>query len=84
MNGKNGNMSDTKKTRKARKPRRAAQDLRVVGIHFNPGPDAQDRLRRIFTLLLKHANGGSSLSPNKDVSLESSEPEASAEKEFEL
>ena len=25
---------------------RGSSDLMVVGIHFNPGPDAQDRLRR--------------------------------------
>ena len=30
-------------------------ELRVVGIHFNPAPDAEDRLRRIFTILLEHA-----------------------------
>ena len=77
-------MRDAKKTNKAQKPRRADQDLRVVGIHFNPRPDAQDRLRRIFTLLLKHANGGNSLSCKEDATLEASEPEASAEKEFEL
>ena len=27
----------------------------VVTIDFNPGPDAQDRLRRLFTLLVKYA-----------------------------
>lgn len=74
-------MRDEKKTKKARKPLRADQDLRVVGIHFNPGPDAQDRLRRIFTLLAKHINEGNKGSSNEDATLEVSEPEASVEKE---
>ena len=26
-------------------------ELRVVGVDFKPAPDAQDRLRRLFTLL---------------------------------
>ena len=26
-----------------------------MSIDFNPGPDAQDRLRRLFTLLVKYA-----------------------------
>ena len=30
--------------------------MRVVGIDFNPGPDAHDRLRRLFTLLLVYAD----------------------------
>ena len=25
-------------------------------IDFNPGPDAEDRLRRLFTLLVEYAN----------------------------
>ena len=83
MNGKSGDMRDEKKTRKARKPRRADQDLRVVGIHFNPGPDAQDRLRRIFTLLLKHANVRSNSSPGRDATLEASEHETSTNEEIE-
>ena len=29
--------------------------MRVVAINCNPAPDAQDRLRRLFTMLLEHA-----------------------------
>ena len=36
--------------------------MRVVGIDFNPGPDAQDRLRRLFTILVKLADGAPPLS----------------------
>ena len=31
-----------------------ASEFGAVTIDFNPGPDAQDRLRRLFTLLLNH------------------------------
>ena len=27
--------------------------MKITGIDFNPGPDAQDRLRRLFTILVK-------------------------------
>ena len=30
--------------------------MRVVGIEFKPGPDAQERLRRLFLILLKLAD----------------------------
>ena len=30
--------------------------MRVVGIDFNPGPDARERLRRLFIILLKLAD----------------------------
>ena len=33
---------------------RAPGELRVVAINCNPAPDAEDRLRRLFTLLLEH------------------------------
>ena len=31
-----------------------APELRVVGVEFKPAPDAQDRLRRLFTILAGH------------------------------
>ena len=51
-------MKDTKDTNSQNKPKTPAKEspeLRVVSIDFNPGPDAQDRLRRLFTLLVKLA-----------------------------
>ena len=38
-------------------------ELRVVAINCNPAPDAQDRLRRLFTLLLEHTAGEGQTSP---------------------
>lgn len=38
-----------------RKPVRAPAEIGAVRIFFNPGPDAQDRLRRLASLLIKYA-----------------------------
>ena len=48
-------MRDTKKRGKPRKRRGASPEPRVVSIEFNPGPDAEDRLRRVFTIPVNHA-----------------------------
>ena len=37
------------------RPCGGAPELRVVEINHNPGPDAEDRLRRLFTILLRYA-----------------------------
>ena len=34
-----------------------APELRVVGIDFKPAPDAEDRLRRLFTILARMVEG---------------------------
>ena len=39
-----------------RKPHsRSARELRISRVNYNPAPDAQDRLRRLFTILLRYA-----------------------------
>ena len=48
-------MEDTKRRNRRRKPARDAPEIRVVGIDVKPAPDAQERLRRLFTILLKLA-----------------------------
>ena len=47
----------TKKNHRKRRERPAkdAPEMRVVGIHFKPAPDAEERLRRLGTILLKLA-----------------------------
>ena len=48
-------MKDTKSEDKPKGSNRGAPELGTVTIEFNPGPDVQDRLRRLFTLLVKYA-----------------------------
>ena len=45
-------MEDTKSRDKPKDSDRASPELRVVRVASNPGPDAEDRLRRLFSLLV--------------------------------
>ena len=49
-------LRDTKHRTKRRDRKSDAPDMRVVGIDFNPGPDAEERLRRLFTILVRLAD----------------------------
>ena len=48
-------MEDAKGQGKKKSLRQTGPEPRVVRVAFNPGPDAEDRLRRLFTLLVKCA-----------------------------
>ena len=48
-------MEDKQKYRRMGRSAENAPEMKVVGIAFKPGPDAEDRLRRLFTILLEHA-----------------------------
>ena len=48
-------MKEPKRQSRKRRPDRDAPELRVVGIDVNPAPDARDRRRRIFTILIEYA-----------------------------
>ena len=52
---RNSDTEDTKSQDKPKGSSRGGPELGVVSIDFNPGPDAQDRLRRLFTLLVESA-----------------------------
>ena len=47
-------MNDKKKQNGRRKPR-SGFEIGVITVSSRPGPDARDRLRRIITLMIKHA-----------------------------
>ncbi len=46
-------MNEEQKPKRRGRPPREDPELRVVGIHVKPAPDAEDRLRRIFTILAR-------------------------------
>ena len=48
-------MEEPKRQSRKQRPAGDAPELRVVGVDVNPAPDTQDRLRRIFTILLERA-----------------------------
>jgi len=47
-------MSDAKKYSGKSKTAGGESELRFVGVEFKPALDAQDRLRRLFTILAAH------------------------------
>ena len=62
-------MEDTKSEDKPKGSNRGAPELGTVTIEFNPGPDAQDRLRRLFTLLVEYATRDKVPPSEADLSL---------------
>ena len=59
-------MKDKNRQQKPKRPGREAPDIGVVRVACNPGPDAQDRLRRLFSLLVKYATKDRQAAPEKD------------------
>ena len=48
-------MEATTREERTKRGPRAPAELRVVAIEYRPAPDAEERLRRLVTLLLNHA-----------------------------
>ena len=49
-----------------RKPRGDAFEIGEIRVFSRPGPDARDRLRRIITLMIKHAARDRQSEPERD------------------
>ena len=62
--------------KRRRKPARDAAEFGNVTVVSNPGPDAEDRLRRFITLMIKHATEDGSFSNDSDPSLHRDEGDA--------
>ena len=48
-------MKDAKRWEQPKPCKRDASDLGAVRVVCRPGPDAEDRLRRVIILMVKHA-----------------------------
>ena len=48
-------MEDSKKHKKRGESGKDVPEVRIAGMDFNPGPDAADRRRRLFAILVKLA-----------------------------
>ncbi len=59
-------MKDKKRQDRRGKPHSDASEIGVVRVFSNPGPDAEDRLRRLFSLLVKYATQDREAAPEKD------------------
>ncbi len=54
MKDTTGKTEDNRRKRRER-PAREDPEMRIVGIDVKPAPDAQERLRRLFTILVELA-----------------------------
>ena len=63
-------LAGTRNQGKPKNPRYAGPEPRIGKIECHPAPDAEDRLRRLFTLLAKHISREGSKKPEQQSSLE--------------
>jgi len=56
-------LADDSKRNKPKGPSRDGPELGVVRVRSKPAPDAQDRLRRLFTLLVRYATADGTTTP---------------------
>ena len=61
-------MEDSNRQKRPKNSGRTGPELRVTRVDFNPGPDAEDRLRRLFTILVKQAVRDDQRPPQADSS----------------
>ena len=59
-------MEDTKTRNGRKRPERDPSEIGVVRVFSNPGPDAEERLRRLVTLMIKYATGNGQAEPEGD------------------
>ena len=59
-------MKDRNGQNRRAKPRSDASEIGVVRVFSNPGPDAEDRLRRLFALLVRYATQDGQATPEEE------------------
>lgn len=55
-----------------------ASDIGVVRVYSNPGPDAEDRLRRLITLMVRYATNQGDASTFSEIALDQGMEETDA------
>ena len=65
-------MAKVRKFERPKKSGRTGPAPTIVEVRRNPAPDAQERLRRVFTILAKHAVGDGVPELEEDFALEDS------------
>ena len=65
---------DRKEQKRRGKPGRDALEIGVVRVFSNPGPDAQDRLRRLLSLMVRYATGDGRSVPGRDSATDEEPP----------
>ena len=66
---------DMKNDKRQKKPKRSDGDASEIGeirVHYKPGPDSRDRLRRLTTLLIRYAAEHKQARSSEDASSDDS------------
>ena len=68
-------MKDRNGQNRRRKPKSDGSEIGVVRVFSRPGPDAEDRLRRLFTLLVRYATQDEKDVPDQEDSSDDERPD---------
>ena len=68
-------MEDRNGQNRRAKPRRDGSEIGVVRVFSNPRPDAEDRLRRLFALLVRYATQDGQAEPDPEDSSDDEQPD---------
>lgn len=60
-------MKDSNGRKRREKPRSDASEIGEIRVFANPGPDAEDRLRRLFSLMVKYATRNGEAAQEKSI-----------------
>ena len=74
-------MKHTNSQKRPKSSGKTSSDLGMVRVFANPGPDAEDRLRCLFALLVKYAGRDRLPVPEKDSPSDAAPAEEHAEAE---
>ena len=74
-------MKDKNSKKKRKTPRRVSPEIRVVRVISRPGPDAEDRMRRLLALMVKYATQDGYFTSGEDAPSDGPSGEEHAQEE---
>ena len=72
-------MKDENGRNRRRKAPKDASEIGVIRVFSKPGPDAEDRLRRLMSLMVRYATRDGEAAPDEVSPEDDPDPEADAE-----
>ena len=65
-------MEDDKRRKRRKRPADDTSEIGVIRVFSNPGPDAEDRVRRLVSLMIRYATQDERETPEKELPAEDS------------
>ena len=59
-------MEDDKRRKRSKRPAGDTSEIGVIRVFSNPGPDAEDRVRRLVSLMIRYATQDERETPEKE------------------